>query len=72
LNAVRSIFAKQGARVERTGTTVRIYLPDSVARDMTKDQADRLARSARERIGDSVVVRIVDSTGHTIGRAGPF
>jgi hypothetical protein len=69
---VRSIFVKQGARVERTGVTVRIYLPDAVGRDMTKEQAERLARSTPEKLGDELVVRIVDQSGQTIGRAGPF
>ena len=74
---MKAAFEKGGARVERDMTTpggraVRIYLPLSVAMEMTETQAKTLAVATRARLGKDAVVYIKGPGGNTLGVTSPF
>jgi hypothetical protein len=74
---VKRAFEGQGARVERDftsyrGQTVRIYLPASVAIDITKTQAETIAATARSQLGGNAIVYIKGPGGNTLGKASSF
>lgn len=72
--AVKEIFEKQGAKVERDmstpkGRTVRIYLPPKTAISITKEQAETLASYTKSKLGDNAIVYIKGPGGNTLGKA---
>ncbi len=74
--AVANIFIEMGARVDPFDPshpyTMRAYLPNSVALDITDRQAREIAGMARERLHDRAIVYIKTEAGQTIGKATPW
>lgn len=74
--AVSKIFTDMGARVDPLDPsvpyTMRAYLPNSVAMDLTERQARELAGMARERLDEKAIVYIKTEAGQTIGKATPW
>ena len=75
-NDVAKIFTDKGARVDAWDPsapyTMRVYLPSSVAVDMTQVQARELAGMARTRLHDDAIVYIKSEGGQTIAKATPW
>jgi hypothetical protein len=69
--SVKSAFEKAGARVEldSEGNAVRVYLPMSVAMELSETQAKTMAAAARAKLGDRAVVYIKGPGGNTLGKS---
>lgn len=69
---VRSAFAESGTTVEVTGpATVTITLPHDEAMAVGEREAMELARTARERIGPGITVRVKSPAGQNLAVANP-
>jgi len=75
-NDVARIFIDKGASVDPLDPsapyTMRVYLPSSLAMNMTQVQARELAGMARTRLHDKAIVYIKTEGGQTIAKATPW
>ena len=72
---VQRIFGGQGARAERdpkATSTVRIFLPLSVAMAMNKLQAQNIASETRSNLWSEAIVYIKTPFGETLAKATPW
>lgn len=69
--AVKSAFEKGGARVEldSEANAVRVYVPMSVAMELSETQAKTMAAAARAKLGERAVVYIKGPGGNTLGKS---
>lgn len=67
--AVRAVLESSGARVETSGSIMRVHLP---MLDVTELQAQQTAKMAYDRLGGSAIVYVYDRSGLERASASMF